>query len=126
MPRFVSEALTPLLHPKHSDDLIFCSPGGGLLNNSNFRRDAFDPAVEHLGLAPFTPHDLRHTAASLAISAGASVAGVQTMLGHATPAITLSVYTHLFPADLRSVADKLDAEARRARSRGADKLPVTA
>ena len=38
------------------------------------------------------------------------------MLGHATPAITLSVYTHLFPADLRTVADKLDREARRARA----------
>ena len=38
------------------------------------------------------------------------------MLGHATPAITLSVYTHLFPADLRTVADKLDREARGARA----------
>ncbi len=86
------------------------------MNNSNFRRDVFNPAVEQLQLSPLTPHDLRHTAASLAISAGASVAGVQTMLGHATPAITLSVYTHLFPADLRTVADKLDREARRARA----------
>ena len=30
-----------------------------------------------------SPHDLRHTAASLAISAGANVKAVQRMLGHA-------------------------------------------
>ena len=116
VPRIVAEGITDLTQHRCFDDLLFTSPGGTLLNNSNFRRDVFDPAVDHLDLSPFTPHDLRHTAASLAISAGASVAGVQTMLGHATPAITLSVYTHLFPADLRSVADKLDAAARKARA----------
>jgi len=113
VPRIVTEGIISLTQNRPLEDLLFTSPSGTLLNNSNFRRDVFDPAVDHLKLSPFTPHDLRHTAASLAISAGASVAGVQTMLGHATPAITLSVYTHPFPADLRSVADKLDAEARK-------------
>jgi len=116
MPRIVADEVNRLVQDRSPDDLLFTSPSGGLLNNSNFRRDVFNPAVEQLQLSPLTPHDLRHTAASLAISAGASVAGVQTMLGHATPAITLSVYTHLFPADLRTVADKLDREARRARA----------
>lgn len=117
IPHIVAEEISCLTQNHSSDDLLFTSPGGSLLNNSNFRRDVFDPAVEDLHLSPLTPHDLRHTAASLAISAGASVAGVQTMLVHATAAITLSVYTHLFPADLRSVADKLDAEARKAQAR---------
>jgi len=117
IPHIVAEEISCLTQNRSSEDLLFTSPGGSLLNNSNFRRDVFDPAVEDLHLSPLTPHDLRHTAASLAISAGASVAGVQTMLGHATAAITLSVYTHLFPADLRSVADKLDAEARKAQAR---------
>jgi integrase len=35
-----------------------------------------------------TPHDLRHTAASLAISWGANVKAVQRMLGHASAAMT--------------------------------------
>ncbi|MGV1009711.1 MAG: tyrosine-type recombinase/integrase [Dermatophilaceae bacterium] len=108
------EALAAHLEP---EVLLFATSAGTLLNASNFRRDAFDPAVQRLGLNPLTPHDLRHTAASLAISAGASVVGVQTMLGHATPAITLSVYTHLFPADLQGVADRLDRAARRVRER---------
>ena len=54
-----------------------------------------------------TPHDLRHTCASLAISAGANVKVVQHMLGHATAAMTLDLYGHLMSDDLAEVADAL-------------------
>ena len=56
-----------------------------------------------------TPHELRHTAASLAISAGANVKAVQRMLGHASAAMTLDRYADLFEDDLDSVAEALDA-----------------
>jgi integrase len=59
--------------------------------DSNFRHRFFDPAVRRAGLAPLTPHDLRDTAASLAVAAGASVKAVQRMLGHASAAMTLDV-----------------------------------
>jgi integrase len=60
-----------------------------------------------------TPHDLRHTAASLAVSAGANVKAVQRMLGHASAAMTLDVYADLFDDDLEAVATALhDARAR--------------
>ncbi|GAB2572395.1 tyrosine-type recombinase/integrase [Leucobacter ruminantium] len=55
-----------------------------------------------------TPHDLRHTAASLAISAGANVKAVQRMLGHASAAMTLDTYADLFDDDLDDVAAALD------------------
>jgi len=58
-----------------------------------------------------TPHDLRHTAASLAISAGANVKAVQRMLGHASAAMTLDVYAGLFNDDLDDVADRIDSLA---------------
>jgi len=61
-----------------------------------------------------TPHDLRHTAASLAISAGANVKAVQRMLGHASAAMTLDTYADLFDDDLDDVADALDRAAERA------------
>jgi integrase len=61
-----------------------------------------------------TPHDLRHTAASLAVSAGANVKAVQRMLGHAKASMTLDVYADLFDADLDEVADRLDAAIRSA------------
>ena len=55
-----------------------------------------------------TLHDLRHTAASLAISAGTNVKAIQRMLGHASAAMTLDTYTDFFDDDLNSVADALD------------------
>lgn len=60
-----------------------------------------------------TPHDIRHTAASLAISAGAHVKAVQRMLGHSSATTTLDTYADLFDADLDLVAASLN-EARRA------------
>ena len=60
------------------------------------------------GLTGLTPHDLRHTAASLAI-ASASVKHVQRMLGHKDAAMTLNVYASLFEDDLDDVSNRLDA-----------------
>ena len=56
-----------------------------------------------------TPHDLRHTAASLAISAGANPKAVQRMLGHASAAMTLDTYADLFEDDLDAVSERVDA-----------------
>lgn len=61
-----------------------------------------------------TPHDLRHTAASLAISSGANVKAVQRMLGRASAAMTLDTYADLFDDDLDTVAASLDDAARAA------------
>jgi len=60
-----------------------------------------------------TPHDLRHTAASLAISAGANVKAVQRMLGHGSAAMTLDTDADLFDDDLDNVADALDRAAEK-------------
>lgn len=60
-----------------------------------------------------TPHDLRHTAASLAVSAGANVKAIQRMLGHKDAAMTLNTYADLFEDDLDQVADALDVARRK-------------
>ena len=60
----------------------------------------FDRAAREVGLPGLTPHELRHTAASLAVSAGANVKAVQRMLGHAKASMTLDVYADLFDDDL--------------------------
>jgi integrase len=46
------------------------------------------------------PHGLRHTAASLAIAAGADLKVVQQMLGHKSATMTLDLYGHLFESRL--------------------------
>jgi integrase len=68
----------------------------------------FNKAVEASGLLRTTRHDLRHTAASLAVSAGANVKAIQKMLGHASAAMTLDIYADLFDDDLEAVAVALD------------------
>lgn len=57
----------------------------------------------------FVFHNLRHSAASFAVSAGASVKAVQNMLGQSSAAITLDVYSDLFDTDVDAVAERIDA-----------------
>jgi integrase len=86
--------------------MILCSPPGAVAAaNLNFRRGVFDKAADDAALSGLTPHELRHTAASLAVSAGGKVKAVQRMLGHASAAMTLDVYAGLFDDDLDGVAE---------------------
>jgi integrase len=85
-----------------------------VLRGSNWRWRVFAPAVAACqktdsGFPSITPHHLRHTAASLAVSAGANVKAVQRMLGHAKESMTPDVYADLFDAELDAVAVGLDA-----------------
>ncbi len=113
IPRFLAEQLAHDVAGADAERPLFATSRGRVLRNLNFRRDCFDPAATRAGLPGLTPHDLRHTAASLAISAGANVKAVQRMLGHASAAMTLDVYAELFEDDLDEVAAGLDAQAVR-------------
>lgn len=121
IPRFLVDDLAKIVDGKAPEDFVFTSPQGGLLRLSNFRSKVFDPAAKQAGLNGLTVHELRHTAASLAVSSGASVKAIQTMLGHASAAMTLDVYSHLFADELEDLADKMDQE-RTARGLSADFL----
>jgi hypothetical protein len=77
-------------------------------------RWVFDPAAKAIGEEGFTPHDLRHTCASLSIAAGCNVKVLQGLLGHKTATMTLDRYGHLFPDDLGRVADAVEAAAKSA------------
>lgn len=119
LPAFVRDVLMQYVAGKAGAERVFVNGAGGLIDNSNFRRNVFDRAVRAVGVEPFTPHNLRDTAASLAVSAGANVKVVQRMLGHASAAMTLDVYASLFADDLDDVAVRLNAAALSARSPGA-------
>jgi integrase len=54
-------------------------------------------------------HELRHTHASQLIDAGVDVVQISKRLGHASPAITLSIYAHLFQKDDSKAADAINA-----------------
>ena len=53
-------------------------------------------------------HDLRHTAASFAISSGATVKAVQRQLGHRSAMVTLDRYAHLWPDELDALGEGLE------------------
>jgi integrase len=113
-PPSLADELAGLMVGKGRDALVFTDSRGAVLRNSNWRARVFGPAVEVCQreddtFPSITPHDLRHTAASLAISAGANVKAVQRMLGHARAAMTLDTYADLFDDDLDDVAANLDA-----------------
>jgi integrase len=111
IPAFVVARLRAYVAGKPADAPLFTASKGGTLRNSNFRHYFFDPAVERAGLAPLTPHNLRDTAASLAVASGANVKAVQRMLGHASASMTLDVYSGLFDAELDDVAERMNAAA---------------
>jgi integrase len=108
IPSFLADELTAQLAGKAPSNLVFTAPEGGVLQNTDFRPRFFDRAAEKAGLRGLTPHELRHTAVSLAIAAGANVKAVQQILGHSSAAMTLDVYAGLFADDLDTVADQLD------------------
>ena len=99
------------------EDPLFATLSGLELRGNNFRKRVYIPALARAqatdrSMATVTLHDLRHTAASLAISAGANVKAVQRLLGHASAAMTLDVYADLFDDDLDAVAERLDVFAQ--------------
>jgi len=114
LPRFVAEEVAQHLEDRPTDPeaLVWVAPMGGPLRYSPYRHRAWDPAVADAGLEGLTPHALRHTCASLMRAAGADVKEIQTQLGHRSPMITLSIYTHLFEDAFDSVMDRLDADHR--------------
>lgn len=115
-PASLVPVLRPLVTGRQADDLLFTTGRGQSLRANNWRVREFNAALKaaDLGVVGLTPHKLRHTAASLAIAAGADVKVVQQMLGHADAAMTLNVYGHLFPDRLDEVADVLDARRTQA------------
>lgn len=113
VPRFVADMLGEHARGKGAGELLFPDTRGGYMRAGNVRRRWWDKAVKDSGVPEgLTLHELRHTAASLAITAGANIKTLQRMLGHASAALTLDRYGHLFDDDLGMVADRLDKLAR--------------
>lgn len=117
IPRLIAERLAAAVDGKPSTAHIFESVRGTVLRNSNFTKKVYKPAIETAAAGdPDFPkptfHDLRHTAVSLAISAGANVKVVQRIAGHASATLTLDTYAGLFDDDLHDSASRLNDKLR--------------
>jgi integrase len=120
VPKFVLAELKKQMLGRAADDLIF-GDGANYLPRPKSADGWFGGAVKRAKVQRITPHDLRHTAASLAISAGANVLAVSRMLGHENPTVTLRTYADLFDADLDTVSAALDVAHRKSVSKRSPK-----
>jgi integrase len=76
-----------------------------------------DAAWGDAGLERITPHEARHTFASLMIAAGVNAKALSTYMGHANISITLDRYGHLMPGNEDEAAGLLDAYLERANTK---------
>ena len=75
-----------------STNLVF-STNGRIIKESAVRK-TFERSLRKAGLPHMRIHDLRHTAGSILLETGVSLAAVSAFLGHSSPALTADVYTH--------------------------------
>ncbi|HAR38613.1 MAG TPA: hypothetical protein DCS09_08620 [Porphyromonadaceae bacterium] len=75
-----------------------------------WKRRIFDVIVKKAGLPEIRVHDLRHTYASILISAGQPLVYISRQLGHSSISITDKIYAHLIPNADRGAVDSLDDE----------------
>lgn len=90
------------------NDLVFADQAGGVTKPDRVRWN-FWRTLERADLPRIRFHDLRHTAATIALGRGVHPKIVSEMLGHSTIAITLDLYSHVTPTMQREAAAVFDA-----------------
>ena len=93
------------------DGLVFSAERGGPIRRSNFTRRVWIPATRAAGVEGLRFHDLRHTAATLAIAAGASTRELMVRMGHSSSAAALR-YQHVMAGRDAAIAAALDGWSR--------------
>lgn len=117
-PPHVLDLLAPLAVSKGPDDLLFLTerPYRGELrpwSGANWRVRWYE-AIEkaraahpELGIPAYSPHSLRHSAASWLVQDGVPLYDVQRLLGHESPSITAR-YSHLTPDGYATIENAWD------------------
>jgi integrase len=105
--------LIPILDRRIADrpagEPAITSPKGFRLSLENWKRAVgWRSRIVELGRPTMRVHDLRHTYASLARSAGADMKLLQATMGHASITVTAHTYADLYDSDLDRVADAMD------------------
>jgi integrase len=92
-----------------SDELVFRSPDGVILDPDNLYHRIFLPVLAKAGIRRIRLHDLRHTFGSLLLQNGASIVYVKEQMGHSSIQVTVDTYGHLIPGANVCFVDRLDA-----------------
>ena len=94
VPQFVLDELSAQCAKRSLDDLVFGD--GAYLPRPKSDGGWFAGAVKRAKVQKITPHDLRYSCASIAISSGVNVLALSRMLGHTSAKVTLDTYADLF------------------------------
>ncbi len=91
---------------KETPDWVFCSDVGSSIDPRNFSRvwERFRRRFQTEGIRPLKLHAARHTWASMALESGKNIRWVADQLGHADPALTLRVYSHVMKSEERDLS----------------------
>lgn len=87
-------------------DLVFCQVNGRPLDRRSDWR-AWKSLLREAGLREVRLHDMRHTAATLLLSAGVHPRVVMELLGHSQMRTTTDTYSHVLPALAQEAADRM-------------------
>lgn len=93
-----------------AQDFIFANYLGEPIDIRALARPHFDRVLQRAGLQRIRLYDLRHSAATLLLSAGVHVKVASEMLGHSTATLTLDVYSHVqegMQAEAAATMDRL-------------------
>lgn len=91
------------------NDLIFATREGTPLLLRNLTRRHFQPILKRAGLpATLRLYDLRHSCATLLLSAGENPKIVSERLGHASIVLTRDTYSHGLPSIQQAATEKLE------------------
>jgi integrase len=129
IPRYVLEALLKHIedYAGGQDALLFTGPDGGPLRPNNWRKRVWYPACERARARELLdakkplphPHDLRHTAAILAMEDGVAPRVVQDILGHSSYRVTMEIYARKASEELmQQAAEAMDAGYRESAGKG--------
>lgn len=89
-------------------DLVFASEIGTPLLHQNLIRQHFKPIRDKANLPKIRLYNLRHTAATLLLSADENPKVVFERLGHASIVLTLDTYIHVLPTMQKDATDKIE------------------
>lgn len=93
--------------------LVFTSRNGTVIRRSNFGARHWKPLLKRLEIEHRGFHHTRHTAATMALSAGIPLNTVSGLLGHSSTAITGTTYSHYVQAEGRAAVEQMGSLLRR-------------
>ena len=106
----IHQKIIPLIEKRVNEakgEYLFGDKNGGQLTYNQFKKSFFVDYMECFGMN-HTPHECRHTFASVAAASGMNPILVKKIIGHASSDITENVYTHAYIEDLVAEIDKFN------------------